>query len=59
MTAAHLGYGSASPRIERRATPATRGLNPMEVAAISGHRSMQMLARYTHIRPTSLLDKLG
>jgi integrase len=36
-----------------------RGLNPMEVAAISGHRSMQMLARYTHIRPTSLLDKLG
>jgi integrase len=36
-----------------------RGLNPMEVAAISGHRSMQMLARYTHIHPTSLLDKLG
>jgi len=36
-----------------------RGLNPIEVATISGHRSMQMLARYTHIRPTSLLDKLG
>jgi|LauGreDrversion4_2_1035121.scaffolds.fasta_scaffold11040_7 integrase len=36
-----------------------RGLNPMEVAVISGHRSMQMLARYTHIHPTSLLAKLG
>lgn len=36
-----------------------RGLNPMEVAAISGHRSMQMLARYTHISPSSLLTKLG
>ncbi len=36
-----------------------RGLNPMEVAAISGHRSMQMLARYTHISPTTLLTKLG
>ena len=35
------------------------GLNPMEVAAISGHRSMQMLARYTHIRPTSLVARLG
>ena len=35
------------------------GLNPMEVAAISGHRSMQMLARYTHIRPTTLLARLG
>ena len=36
-----------------------RGLTPMEVAAISGHRSMQMLARYTHISPTTLLTKLG
>ena len=36
-----------------------RGLNPMEVAAISGHRSMQMLARYTHISPTSLIAKIG
>ena len=36
-----------------------RGLSPMEVAAISGHRSMQMLARYTHIRPNYLVEKLG
>jgi len=25
-----------------------KGLNPMEVAAISGHKSMQMLKRYNH-----------
>jgi integrase len=36
-----------------------RGLNPMEVAAISGHRSMQMLARYTHITASSLIDRIG
>jgi integrase len=36
-----------------------RGLNPIEVASISGHRSMQMLARYTHISTASLIAKLG
>lgn len=36
-----------------------RGLNPMEVAAISGHRSMQMLARYTHPQAGELAKKLG
>ena len=36
-----------------------KGLHPMEVASITGHRSMQMLKRYTHLRPESLLDKLG
>jgi integrase len=36
-----------------------RGLNPIEVASISGHRSMQMLARYTHIPTASLIAKLG
>jgi integrase len=36
-----------------------RGLNPIEVASISGHRSMQMLARYTHLQATALLEKLG
>jgi integrase len=35
-----------------------KGLNVMEVAAISGHKSMQMLQRYTHIRPNLLIDKL-
>jgi integrase len=36
-----------------------RGLNPIEVASISGHRSMQMLARYTHLQATGLLERLG
>lgn len=35
-----------------------KGLNVMEVAAITGHRSIQMLQRYTHIKPESLLSKL-
>ncbi len=36
-----------------------KGLHPLEVASITGHRSMQMLKRYTHLTPESLLEKLG
>jgi integrase len=36
-----------------------KGMHPMEVASITGHKSMQMLKRYTHLKPESLLDKLG
>ncbi|WP_244121698.1 site-specific integrase [Burkholderia gladioli] len=36
-----------------------KGLHPMEVASITGHRSMQMLKRYTHLHPESLLAELG
>lgn len=36
-----------------------KGLHPMEVASITGHRSMQMLKRYTHLNAESLLAKLG
>jgi len=35
------------------------GLNPMEVAAISGHKSMQVLKRYTHIKASHLLKKIN
>lgn len=38
------------------------GLSDLEVASISGHRAMQMLKRYTHLRAANLvkkLDKLG
>lgn len=35
-----------------------KGFNPMEVAAISGHKSMQMLKRYTHIQTAHLLGKM-
>lgn len=36
-----------------------KGLNPMEVAAISGHKTLQMLKRYTHLRAEDLAKKLG
>jgi integrase len=35
------------------------GLNPMEVAAISGHKTLQMLKRYTHLRAAELVLKIG
>jgi integrase len=35
-----------------------RGLSDQEVASISGHKSMQMLRRYTHLRAEDLVAKL-
>ncbi|MNR11490.1 site-specific tyrosine recombinase XerC [compost metagenome] len=35
-----------------------KGLHPMEVASITGHKSMQMLKRYTHLRAEDLVAKL-
>lgn len=34
-------------------------LDVMEIRAISGHRTMQMLARYTHLRTAHLADRLA
>jgi len=34
------------------------GLSEQEVSAISGHKSMQMLKRYTHLRAEDLVSKL-
>ncbi|MBR7519871.1 site-specific integrase [Pseudomonas juntendi] len=36
-----------------------KGLSLMEVASITGHRTLSMLRRYTHLCPDSLADKLG
>lgn len=36
-----------------------RGLNPMEVSAISGHKTLQMLKRYTHLKAEELAKKLA
>lgn len=36
-----------------------RGFNPMEVAAISGHKTLAMLKRYTHLRAEDLALRLG
>ena len=35
------------------------GLNPMEVAAISGHKTLQMLKRYTHLKACDLAKRLA
>lgn len=35
------------------------GLNPMEVAAITGHKTLQMLKRYTHLRVEDLVGRLA
>ncbi|MET3725091.1 site-specific integrase [Sphingomonas trueperi] len=38
---------------------AEMGLTTVELAAISGHRDLRMLARYTHIQPSALARKLA
>lgn len=35
-----------------------KGLHVMEVATISGHKTLAMLQRYTHLKADSLLDRL-
>lgn len=36
-----------------------KGLNPIQIAAISGHKTLQMLKRYTHLRAEDLAKMLG
>ena len=36
-----------------------KGLNPMQVAAVTGHKTLQMLKRYTHLRAEDLVGMLG
>ncbi|MGZ5199712.1 MAG: site-specific integrase [Telluria sp.] len=36
-----------------------RGLSVMEVAAITGHKTLEMLKRYTHLKAEDLVKKLG
>jgi integrase len=36
-----------------------KGLNPVEVATITGHKDPRMLMRYTHLRAEHLAQKLG
>jgi integrase len=36
-----------------------KGLNPVEVATITGHKDTKMLMRYTHLRAEDLVKKLG
>ena len=36
-----------------------KGLGIMEVSSITGHSDFKMLKRYTHIKPESLVARLG
>lgn len=36
-----------------------KGLNQMEAASITGHKTLQMLKRYTHLKAEDLAKKLG
>ncbi len=36
-----------------------KGLNPVEVATITGHKDTKMLIRYTHLRAEDLVGRLG
>jgi integrase len=36
-----------------------KGFNPMEVASITGHKTLQMLKRYTHLKAEDLAQRLG
>jgi len=36
-----------------------KGLNLMEVASVTGHKTLEMLRRYTHLRARDLARKLG
>jgi integrase len=36
-----------------------KGLNPIETASVTGHKTLQMLKRYTHLRAEDLVRKIG
>jgi site-specific recombinase XerD len=47
-----LRHEATSPFVEK-------GLNVMEVASVTGHKTLQMLKRYTHLSATDLAARLG
>ncbi|HIM69557.1 MAG TPA: hypothetical protein EYM44_03020 [Gammaproteobacteria bacterium] len=46
-------------RHETTSRPFEKGLNPVEVATITGPKDPRMLMRYTHLRAEDLAQKLG
>jgi site-specific recombinase XerD len=36
-----------------------KGLNPIEVGMVNGHKTLSMLQRYTHLRSEELVAKLA
>ena len=35
------------------------GFTPVQIAAVSGHKTLQLVARYTHVDVLALAEKLG
>jgi integrase len=35
-----------------------KGFNPMEVSTITGHKTLQMLKRYTHLKAEDLAERM-
>ena len=56
-----LTTGFADTGLRHRTTSRSfeKGLNPVEVATITGHKDPRMLMRYTHLRAENLARKLG
>lgn len=46
-------------RHEATSRLAERGWNILELAAVTGHRDLQMLKRYTNLRAADLAKKMG
>ncbi len=64
ITAATRKAGIADFRLHDLRHEATsrlfeKGLNQMEAASVTGHKTLQMLKRYTHLRAEDLAKKLG
>lgn len=38
---------------------AEKGLSTLEISAVSGHRTLQLLSRYVHLKPEALAQKLA
>ena len=51
-----MSGGFSDPVLRHEATSRLfeLGLNPMHVAAITGHKTLQMLKRYTHLKAEDL-----
>ena len=57
---AFLDVGGSDLRHEALSRLAERGdFTVLELAAVSGHRTLQMLKRYTHLQASKLAEKIG
>ncbi len=59
MQAAITGLHFHDLRHEATSRLFEKGFNPMEVSAITGHKTLQMLKRYTHLRAEDLAKRMG